>query len=639
MLSVLLRSWRPAGKGSDMARECETEKETRSIRTGLILITIQAILLLAGTFYNSPTADEMGHLVAGISYFRTGRFGLYNVNPPPLKLYASLPAILLGYRGNDAVFTSSRHYRLEDVHDIEFMRENGTWALWLVTFGRWLHIPITLAGGWVCFRWGRELWGANAGLLACALWTFSPSVIAYGNLMTPDIPAAVAGLYASYTFWQWLRQPSWETTFYAANALGIAQVTKTTWVLLFLVWPFLWAVCECVASYGRWRKYPNAFFHGPERPKDSPIIGLCRRMAQVSAMLVAGLLAINIAYAFEDSGKPLGDFEFVSESLTGTPLNDRAQGRTMESGNRFKGTCLAPLKMPLPENYILGIDLQRRDFESPWLSYLRGEFRRSGWCWYYIYGLLVKESVTTLGLAALTIGAVFWSGYRAHFIDELVLLIPALVIAVLVSSQIRMNIHFRYILPVLPLAYISIGRLARPTQRGNLVLSTVAKLFALLGACSMLLIFPYELSYFNELAGGPMNGTAHLHGSATDWGQGVYALRRWCAAHPQAQPLFISRVPHSIDPALLGISYQQSPPLLPDLSVIGRSERVSYLDSNIRPGWYAISVNEWVEKKRELRYLQSLTPIATVGYTFVIFYLSSEDAVCIRNDYLAGKDR
>lgn len=43
----------------------------------------------------------------------------------------------------------------------------------------------------------------------------------------------------------------------------------------------------------------------------------------------------------------------------------------------------------------------------------------------------------------------------------------------------------------------------------------------------MCFIFPHQLAYFNELAGGPYEGWRHLLGSNLDWDQDYLQLRNW----------------------------------------------------------------------------------------------------------------
>lgn len=55
---------------------------------------------------------------------------------------------------------------------------------------------------------------------------------------------------------------------------------------------------------------------------------------------------------------------------------------------------------------------------------------------------------------------------------------------------------------------------------------------------SSLFYFPHSLSYFNEIAGGPDNGAAHLVDSNLDWGQDLFFLKKWCGEHPEARPFY-----------------------------------------------------------------------------------------------------
>ncbi len=54
---------------------------------------------------------------------------------------------------------------------------------------------------------------------------------------------------------------------------------------------------------------------------------------------------------------------------------------------------------------------------------------------------------------------------------------------------------------------------------------------------SALRVYPHELAYFNELSGGPKNGSKHLLGSNLDWGQGLFELDRILDSHPDWGPI------------------------------------------------------------------------------------------------------
>ena len=94
---------------------------------------------------------------------------------------------------------------------------------------------------------------------------------------------------------------------------------------------------------------------------------------------------LNLGYGFEGSFRKLRDFQFVSDTFRG------AESVSNGSGNRFADSWLGAVPVPVPKNYLLGMDVQKRDFENigrP--SYLRGEFRDRGWWYYYRLSRLIR---------------------------------------------------------------------------------------------------------------------------------------------------------------------------------------------------------------------------------------------------------
>lgn len=62
----------------------------------IMICIAQFAMLWNATDELSPNPDEFAHLVAGISYWRTGEANLYNVNPPLVRLVAGLTCVLAG---------------------------------------------------------------------------------------------------------------------------------------------------------------------------------------------------------------------------------------------------------------------------------------------------------------------------------------------------------------------------------------------------------------------------------------------------------------------------------------------------------------------------------------------------------------
>ncbi len=57
------------------------------------LLAIHAGLLAYGAAVHSPSIDEVGHLAAGLSHWQLGRFDLYHVNPPLVRMVAAVPVL------------------------------------------------------------------------------------------------------------------------------------------------------------------------------------------------------------------------------------------------------------------------------------------------------------------------------------------------------------------------------------------------------------------------------------------------------------------------------------------------------------------------------------------------------------------
>ncbi|HET6880592.1 MAG TPA: phospholipid carrier-dependent glycosyltransferase [Pirellulales bacterium] len=400
---------------------------------------------------HSPTMMEPGLLSGGLSHWEFGRFDAYCVNPPLVRMVAAVPVIIAGYNADWTALHDAANARPEFQLGADFVKANGRRSVRLFTLARWACLPFSVAGGVFCFLWSRELWGNSlAGLIAAVLWAFDPNILAHGELITPDCAATAMGLGACYMFWRWLRSATWASAAWAGVLLGVAELTKTSWVILFLLWPALVAG-SLLCDLARGERVSSEFIRPP------------RLAVQCVFILLLGLYVLNFGYAFDGSFTPLKRFAFVSRSLTGLP-------KAGEIGNRFSGTWAGEIPVPLPEQYVRGIDLQKRDFEGyPQISYLRGEWKRGGWWYYYVYGLAVKTPHGTqilLVIAAFTLLAFKSKTVRGiparAFVerDLAVLLAPAVAILILVSSQTEFNHHLRYAFPALGFAFVFCGNVS-----------------------------------------------------------------------------------------------------------------------------------------------------------------------------------
>jgi hypothetical protein len=578
----------------------------------LILLLHAALLALIGA-RNSPTMNEVAHLASGLCIWRSQRLDLYRVNPPLVRAIAALPVLACSPRLSVPAGRSVGRNRLELSAAAQFIRLNGPSVFGYCTVARWACIPFSVIGALCCYQWARKAYGAKAAFVALVAWCFSPSILGNASLITNDVPCAALGIVAGYSFWRWLHQPTAWRAALAGLALGLAQLSKFTWVMMFALWPMLWLAWRLLPGLAR-APSNSAFAFQPNAPPPA---------RQLALMLLLSLWVVNAGYNFDGSFARLGDFGFVSRALGGEGAADRP-------ANRFRGTMLAGIPVPFPKDWVMGIDVQRLDFELPQRAYLRGRWSGHGWWYYYLYAVGIKEPLGLLLLAGVAVAGALSgragptalgcarTSHQFSRRDLLVLLAPGIGLFVLVSSQTGMNRFMRYVVPALPFLYVFIAgtfaRLPMPppwhavARVGLLVWAVVASL----GTC------PHNLSYFNELVGGPAGGPSQLLDANVDWGQDLLHLARWHRNHPHARPFHVEYF-GVVEPKLAGIEAR------PAACVTPAMRRANVLSQRRPPGWYAVSVN-LLYGFQSFQPLESCfddllerVPVARAGYSIWIY--------------------
>jgi hypothetical protein len=507
----------------------------------VILLASQALLVGWIGWHACPNKTELGHMAAAIYFWHTLRFDVFSVNPPLTRIVTGLPVVLCDPKYDWDSYSSRPQDRSEWAMGTAFVAANNPETIRrCFVLARWSLIPLVLLGGYCGYRLSRGVYGEWAGCVFLALWCFSPLVLAWGATICPDAVAAALGLVAVYTFRQWLYKPDWPRAAVAGVCLGLLPLTKLTWIIALGIWPVVWCLWTI----------PLCLRNASKRCLSLPPIG------QLAAILILALYTLNTGYLFDGTCRPLGRYVFISHSLSGHEVTENQQAA--ESGNRFAGTWPGAIPVPLPTDFVQGIDTQRYDFERGLPSYLSGQWADHGWWYYYLYAVAIKEPLGAWCLVALAIGVTIFDWRRkkpspsaslpqtgegsqspgppppnaehpqgtgeicsASWRDEMLVLAPGLAILVLVSSQTGFSAHSRYIIPALPFFFVwasKVGRAfercvipRRVSQRAGgargwllrrrrpaMAVMVLAALAWSVG--SSLTIYPHSLSYFNELA-------------------------------------------------------------------------------------------------------------------------------------------
>jgi 4-amino-4-deoxy-L-arabinose transferase-like glycosyltransferase len=450
----------------------------------IVLLGQLAVAMVTAAVQQTPTIDEPVYVGTAAVYLRRHSLQDNPEHPPLGKLIieagvaAAHPRIDPAFRGDAQA--AGRHLLYESDNDA------GRLLFW----ARLPMILLTLLFGLVVFGFARDVAGAAAGLVALALYAFSPDIIANGSLATLDVPAAGFLLTAAWCLWRARRRPSRYLPL-AGVALGAAIATKMSAL----------AAVPVVLGLAAW----SAWAAGRGGDRAHPL----RRRVGAAAGAAAGvaLLAVGVVWAAYLAVDP--------RLRWATP-----PGAPVVHGLR----ALAVDRLPVPRPYRDGMRVQFGFENARWGGFLFGR-QYVGSLWYYLpAALLVKTPLGMLGLWLA--GAVAMVATRRLRPAAPYVLVPAAFLMAAELTESR-NLGVRYVIFV-PMFLAVAAACAVPVSvaiagRRRLALAGVAAL-TLFVAVSSLRTYPYYLPYSNEAFGGPAKTYLRLHDSNVDWGQDLGRL-------------------------------------------------------------------------------------------------------------------
>ena len=540
-------------------------KAAATLTAGLILFIVFFVQGVVFISANSPTYDEAAHLAAGYSYFARRDFRLNPEHPPLIKQLLALP-LFVGYR--IAFNPDPQHWSNGDDYLIgqDLLYKSILPADRILLLSR---LPNLLIGGILVALtgwWAYRLWGNWAAILAMTLACLEPNFVTHSSLVTTDIGVTLFIFLTVYLLWEYLNFPKWWRLAVTGISTGMALLSKFSALLLPPMIALIIAASFLLGS----EPYLLPLRKTQNRPTYKLL--LMQSVAVLFFIAFFALLTIPSAYFFQGFSPWLHGLEkFLTHAQDGHP------------------------------------------------AFFLGEYSSQGWWNYFLVAFLIKTPIGSLLLIAASL--IFYRAGNPLRRREVILLLLPVMVVFLATTQAKVNIGLRHILPVYPFLFVIASRLATIHLHGRWLMPILVGVPLVSTAISSLRIAPHQLAYFNEFVGGPDQGYRYLSDSNIDWGQDLRGVKAYM--EKENLPIIYLSYFGTAPPSYYGIRYQyvpggwpwESPPA--DKVPAGASRKI-----------LAISVSNlqdiWTPHDPLFRWLWMRQPVAKIGYSIFVYDLTHD---------------
>jgi len=463
---------------------------------------------------DSATMDEVAHLPAGYSYLTQKDMRLNPEHPPLIKDLAAIPLLFI----KGIKFPSEIDAWQKDINDqwtfgFNFLYGMGNPADQMIFWGRIPMILILILLGFYIFKWTKELFGNKVAILSLFLFSFSPTFLAQGRLVTTDVGAATGVFIATYYFIKALNNPSKRNIILSGVSFGLAELCKFSVILLIPFFVFLVLIWWLVKS------------------------GNLKQTFKILILVfIIGYLLIWPIYQYHVWNYPVQkQVQDATVFLSAYP--DFIQKPILWLAQK-------PILRPYAQ-YLTGLFMVFHRAAFGQTTYFLGQVSNLGWKNYFPVVYSIKEplafhilTLIALLYAAWSIKKPFWvnlfpgvkNWIKSRFSEFAIICFILLYWVVSLTSNL--NIGVRHLLPVFPFTFVlvsvAITHLLEDLKPGlKPYIYIVLGILIFWQAVSVISIYPHFLAYANEIVGGPNNLYIYTVDSNLDWGQDLKRLKKW----------------------------------------------------------------------------------------------------------------
>ena len=532
----------------------------------VVLLLIMLGLEVSTLSITAATPDEPMHMIRGYAFVQLGKDQIASCWPCSPVLAGSLIGSGLSLEPN---------LQLPPKDDPAWTDGQGfplqETFLWrntappqrMIFLARLPIIAVSLLLAALIFRWASQRSGPGAALGALTLYVFCVNILAHARLATTDVVATATFALSVYTFTRALDSSHRILWIASGVALGLAFAAKISAVWL-----------------------PVAFF-----PLVVVKVWQTRRdrrawLKPIGLLFGTGVLGLLTLWAI---------YRFTIEPLTpgGLPVIAPAYWREWQAFTEY-------LKDPLP-------------------GYLFGQTSKFGWWYYFPVTFAVKTSLPELIFLVL---ALVHTAKARTWVRDLPLIVPPLLLfaSLLFSPH---DLGYRYLLPIVPFIFVYSADVIRAAQR---VRWQTAAVLILLGwqIVGTLRYYPYYLTFFNEIVGGPDRGRYILVDSNLDWGQDLIGLKQYVDEHHLDHVRF--SYSGATLPSAYGLHTEALPPVYPPMRDQGAWWLHTLYPPDPLPGTYAIALTSMMADPNSYSFFRDRPPDHVIGNSIYLYKIPAHGA-------------
>lgn len=583
-----------------------------NIAAGLLLLII--FLLTFFSLENDTfTFDETAHIGAGFSYLTQKDYRLNPEHPPLIKDLAAFPLLFLNLNfpkdHPSWIQENPPPWWAQFDFATQFLYKSGNDPDKILFWSRLPMIFVLVFLGWFLFYSTKKFFGPQVALISLFFFSFSPTFLAHGRLITTDVGAALGVVLATFFWLKFLKNPNIKNIFLTGLIFGITMLLKFSLITLIPFFGFITIVYAWLFSE---KNFSN---------------NLLKYIAKAFLVGFVGLIFIIWPVYFYHTlnfphSQQIRDTEFL--------MRTSSIPKFLQDFDIFlaKNSILRPIG-----HYLLGVLLAVNRSATGHTTFFLGKISAEGWKTYFPIVYLIKEplafhilTIISLIFVVFLIKKPFWQNtfqriknwIKNHFVEFTFL--TFLIIYWLTSLTAKLNIGVRHLLPSFPFTFVLVALVL------NLILKpphlkikyAIFSIFAFWQIISVVSIFPHFLAYFNELVGGPKNGYLYVVDSNLDWGQDLKRLKKWIEEN-KIDKIYLDYFGGGNPEYYLKEKFQpwwgqRNPQELPKNSFLAVS--VSQLQ-----GGRGIPVKGYNGPTGYYNWLNNYSPVAKIGHSIFVYFI------------------